>query len=59
MGEPVHDRMPLILPREHHHACLFGTPEEAARVMVPALGTSMAAHRVSERVNKPSGQGKE
>ena len=51
--QPVHDRMPLIVPREHHALWMFGAPDEAAKLMVPALGTSMAAHRVSERVNKP------
>ena len=54
---PLHDRMPLILPREAHQLWLFGEPEDAAKLMVPAPGTTMAAHRVSDRVNKPSAVG--
>lgn len=56
---PIHDRMPLILPREAHQLWLFGEADEAGKLMVPALGTSMAAHRVSERVNMPSASGAE
>ena len=56
---PIHDRMPLIVPREHHAAWLFGEPEAAAKLMVPALGTSMAAHRVSAQVNSPRADGRE
>jgi putative SOS response-associated peptidase YedK len=51
---PVHDRMPLIVAREHHAQWLFGTPEEASALLVPVPGTLLAAHRVSTRVNRPA-----
>jgi putative SOS response-associated peptidase YedK len=51
--------MPLILPREAHQAWVFGTTEEAAKLIVPAPGIELAAHRVSERVNRPQNQGAE
>jgi len=57
--EPIHDRMPLIVPRKHHAQWLFGEPDAAAKLMVPALGTSMAAHRVAEKVNNPHSSGAE
>jgi putative SOS response-associated peptidase YedK len=57
--EPLHDRMPLILPRDRIETWLRGTPDEAATVMVPAPGTVLAAHRVSERVNRSREQGAE
>jgi putative SOS response-associated peptidase YedK len=57
--EPIHDRMPLIVPRKHHAQWLFGEPDVAAKLMVPALGTSMAAHRVTEKVNNPRAGGRE
>jgi putative SOS response-associated peptidase YedK len=54
---PLHDRMPVILPREAHQLWLFGAPDEAAKLMVPAPGTALVAHRVSERVNRPRENG--
>jgi putative SOS response-associated peptidase YedK len=56
---PLHDRMPLILPREAQQLWLFGAPDEAAKLMAPAPGTVMAGHMVSDRVNRPKGQGPE
>lgn len=35
---PIHDRMPLILPREAHQRWLFGEPDDASKLMVPARG---------------------
>jgi putative SOS response-associated peptidase YedK len=52
--EPLHDRMPLILPPEAHATWLTGQPAEASALIVPAPGTVLGAHRVSERVNRPS-----
>lgn len=51
--QPVHDRMPLIVAPEHHQLWLFGSPDEVSSLLVPAPGTALAAHRVSERVNSP------
>jgi putative SOS response-associated peptidase YedK len=54
---PLHDRMPLILPRDVHATWVFGTPDAAAKLMLPLPGTAMAAHQVSDRVNRPREQG--
>lgn len=51
---PFHDRVPLILPREAHQLWLFGELAATVKLMVSAPGTVMAAHRVSDGVNKPS-----
>lgn len=49
--------MPLIPPREAHQLWLFGELDNATKLMLPAAGTVMAGHRVSDRVNKPSAGG--
>ena len=55
--QPIHDRMPLILPRAARQTWLFGSPEEAAALLVPVAGTALAAYRVSERVNSSRAEG--
>lgn len=35
---PLHDRMPLILPREARQLWLFGEPEVATKVVVSPTG---------------------
>jgi hypothetical protein len=41
-------------PREAQERWLFAEPRNAATLMAPTLGTTMAAHHVGDRVSKPS-----
>jgi putative SOS response-associated peptidase YedK len=53
---PLHDRMPVILPQEHHRAWLDAT-EKPRDLLLPLLrpypSKEMMAHPVSQRVNSP------
>lgn len=59
---PIHDRMPVILPRDSWAAWLDheGTGVEAARaLLVPAPSESVDAYAVSDLVNSPRNEGPE
>jgi len=49
----IHDRMPVILPREHEITWLENTPEQdLLRLLVPYPAQEMEAYPVSREVNK-------
>lgn len=55
--EPIHDRMPLILPEQHWEAWLdpeLDDIEALEELLVPYPAAEMAAHPVSTHVNKPA-----
>jgi putative SOS response-associated peptidase YedK len=47
----VHDRMPVIVPREHHARWLDPASADVADLIAPYPSTAMAYHAVSYRVN--------
>jgi putative SOS response-associated peptidase YedK len=52
----LHDRMPVILPREHYEAWLAAPPSEASRLLdllVPFDASVMRRYEVSPLVNSP------
>ncbi len=49
----LHDRMPVILPREQHSRWLEATPEEAHALMAPCADELLDFHPVSTEVNSP------
>lgn len=56
MVRDVHDRMPVILHRNHYDAWLNAPPSEAARLgelLVPYEAELMACYPVSSLVNRP------
>jgi len=59
---PIHDRMPVILPREERDRWLDPAPENAAALaslLVPFPGEGMVAWPVGPRVNVPSNDDEE
>lgn len=50
--EPIHDRMPVILPPDAEAAWLEGEPDDALRLLTPYDTSRMSAYPVSRRVNK-------
>ena len=52
---PVHNRMPVILPRESWEQWLTGTPHDAFRLCVPFIG-ALAIDRSPEPWFKPKGK---
>jgi len=52
---PIHDRMPVILPRERYTAWLSPetTPEERTAMLTPFPAEQMRAYPISPRVNSP------
>lgn len=52
---PLHDRMPVILAREHYGTWLNGdtAPEERAALLAPFPAEAMRAYPISSRVNSP------
>lgn len=52
---PIHDRMPVILPREKYAAWLSPDtpPEERAAMLKPFPAERMKAYRISPRVGSP------
>jgi len=54
--EPIHNRMPVILPRERREAWLDVTrPVEAALALLrPAPDDALEAYPVSRQVNSPA-----
>lgn len=59
--ETVHDRMPVILPREHHARWLDrkAVGADVSDLLVPYDAKQMDAYPVSTRVNFPGNQGAE
>lgn len=54
--EPIHDRMPVILPPEDYPVWLnrhLTDPKELARLYLPYSADLMEAYPVSDRVNSP------
>lgn len=54
---PLHDRMPVILPRQAHALWLDPAVEDPARLaplLVPSPADELEAFRVSRRVNSPA-----
>jgi len=52
--EPIHDRMPVVLPADEEDAWLAGDPEERAELCRPYPGSDLDAYEVSTRVNDPT-----
>jgi putative SOS response-associated peptidase YedK len=53
----LHDRMPVILPRDHYETWLAAPPSEASKLvdfLVPLDGGFMRRYEVSSLVNKPA-----
>jgi putative SOS response-associated peptidase YedK len=48
---PIHNRMPVILPKEHHEAWLSGSASK--EVLLPYPAEFMRAWPISSRVNSP------
>ena len=60
--EPIHDRMPVILPREAYDKWLGSEPdssESLQRLLVPYDASRMKVHPVSTFVNRPTNEGPE
>jgi putative SOS response-associated peptidase YedK len=56
----IHDRMPVILKREHENAWLSDTPlPELQKMLVPYPAEEMRAYQISELVNSVRNIGKE
>lgn len=52
--EAIHDRMPVVLPRDVEDAWLDGTPAERERMCRPYPDDDLDAYEISTRVNNPS-----
>ncbi|WP_135666700.1 SOS response-associated peptidase [Halorhabdus rudnickae] len=52
--EPIHDRMPVVLPREAEDRWLSADPEERHELCQPYPREDMDAYPISTRVNDPS-----
>ena len=52
--EPIHDRMPVVLPREEEDAWLSSGPEPRADLCRPYPADDLEAYPISTRVNDPS-----
>ena len=62
MLEPIHDRMPVILPQEVHHLWLDQNIEDATRLttlLQPYPSDEMEAYAVSDTVNSVKNKGPE
>ncbi|MEF8863670.1 MAG: SOS response-associated peptidase, partial [Haloarculaceae archaeon] len=51
--EPIHDRMPVVLPADEEEAWLTAGPEERAELCRPYPGSDLDAYEVPTRVNDP------
>jgi putative SOS response-associated peptidase YedK len=51
--EPIHDRMPVILPREEYGSWLDPTAKDVAQLLRPFPADAMTAYPVSTHVNNP------
>lgn len=52
--EPIHDRMPVVLPRDEEDVWLSSGPEERAELCRPYPEDDLDAYPISTRVNDPS-----
>jgi len=52
--EPIHDRMPVVLPREDEAAWLTAGPDERKALCRPYPGDDLDAYPISTRVNDPA-----
>lgn len=52
--EPIHDRMPVLLPRDEESAWLERGPDERAGLCRPYPGDDLDAYPISRTVNDPS-----
>lgn len=50
---PIHDRMPVVLPRDAEETWLTGDPADRATLCHPYRGGDLEAYEVSTRVNDP------
>ena len=50
---PLHDRMPVIVPRDSFHTWLTGDAEAAQQLLLPYGASELEAYPVSRFVNKP------
>lgn len=58
--EPIHPRMPVIVPIEHHHAWLgAGDTRQTQSLLLPYPSRSMKARQVSCAVNRADNDGPE
>jgi putative SOS response-associated peptidase YedK len=55
--EPIHDRMPVVLPRDVESAWLEGGPELRRELCRPYPGGDLDAYPVSRAVNDPGNDG--
>ena len=51
--QPIHNRMPVIVPPSAYEAWLTGTPEQAQALCVPLPAELMHAYKISRMVNNP------
>lgn len=51
--EPIHDRMPVVLPRDEESTWLTEGPEERAALCRPYPGDNLTAYEISKAVNNP------
>jgi putative SOS response-associated peptidase YedK len=51
--QPIHRRMPVILPPLQYETWLTGTPDEAQALCAPFPAADMTAYRISRMVNNP------
>ncbi len=52
--EPIHHRMPVLLPRDEEEAWLTADPDERETLCQPYPGDDLAAYPISTAVNDPS-----
>jgi len=57
--EPIHDRMPVVLPREAESEWLAAGPDARTDLCRPYPRDDLAAHEISTRVNNPENDGPE
>ncbi|MFB6083322.1 MAG: SOS response-associated peptidase [Halorientalis sp.] len=55
--EPIHHRMPVILPRDEEGTWLTADPDERESLCRPYPGDDLDAYRISTAVNDPSNDG--
>ncbi len=52
--EPIHERMPVVLPREEERTWLEAGPEERRELCRPYPGDDLDAYEISRAVNDPT-----
>jgi putative SOS response-associated peptidase YedK len=51
--KPIHNRMPVIVPRSEYSTWLSGTPEQAEELCVPFPAELLQAYKISRMLNNP------